>query len=268
MRESFFLCALRTFFCCVIAAPPSLFLMKDNCLAAVVDAAAASRRWKRCSWLPLLTRLAHNTRLNVPFIWKALISSQISCAVTRLALEGGLGTPSLWHHPPCLPATSQQESWRWQTAWMGTCTVEMKAWRMVPLHSTGLDEHVCMFAWRSVNGCDRCGLLCQGWGYTFPPQQRCLQRFVSTQTTDRVKTFYFSAHTCVNRRAHTQPPRSLAFMLTAGSETIWENGEVTIIFERVFSDAYRSKCCAFVAGMSATRGANRDDSCWQKCFKW
>lgn len=41
----------------------------------------------------------------------------------------------------------------------------------------------CMFARERVNVRDRCRLLCQGWGHTFPPQPRCLQRFVSSQQT-------------------------------------------------------------------------------------
>lgn len=33
----------------------------------------------------------------------------------------------------------------------------------------------------NANVCDRCQLLCQGWGLTLPSQPRCLQRFISTQ---------------------------------------------------------------------------------------
>lgn len=40
----------------------------------------------------------------------------------------------------------------------------------------------------------------------FPLSRGVCRVFVSSQTTVRVKTFYLSAHTCVNRRAHTQPP--------------------------------------------------------------
>lgn len=133
----------------------------------------------------------------------------------------GFNQPSLWNAASARPlcditrCTCQPHANRraggGRQLWMGTCLSvfarrRRKARRMVPLHNTHFDRHIGMFVGRSVNVADRCQLLCQGWGYTFPPQQSCLQRFASTPTTDRIKTFYFSAHTCGKRRAHTQPP--------------------------------------------------------------
>lgn len=175
--------------------------------------------------------------------------------------------PSPWHHPACPPATCPQESWRWQTAWMAAC-LSARA------HCRGKRGGWC----RCTPVCFHAGALMpvagvgscvRGEVTRFP-----LSRGVCRGSYRLKQQFGWKPFTCLRTPVSTgaltpSPQISLALKLTAGSETMWENGEVTITFPaRVFSDACRSKCCAFVAGMSATRGANRDDSCWQRCFKW
>ena len=53
-------------------------------------------------------------------------------------------------------------------------------------------------------------------------------------------------HTHTHTHTHPAPWISLAFTQTAGPEETWENGERhEHVFEHVFSDACKCKCCAF-----------------------
>lgn len=70
-----------------------------------------------------------------------------------------------------------------------------------------IQAHLCVFACASVNVCDRCRLLCQGWGHTLPPQPRCLQSFVSTPQV--MNTSYPSTHTPAPTGAHTPSPLNI-----------------------------------------------------------
>lgn len=50
------------------------------------------------------------------------------------------------------------------------------------------------------------------------------------------KPFLLCAHLCQQSCSHPAPWISLALMLTAGSKTMWENGEVTIVSKHVFRE--------------------------------
>lgn len=71
-------------------------------------------------------------------------------------------------HPPCdithcaCQPTANRRAGGGRRRWLGKCLSVFAGWRMVPAHNTHLDRRICMFAWRSVNVCDRCRLLCQG----------------------------------------------------------------------------------------------------------
>lgn len=130
--------------------------MKDNDFAAAVDAAAASHRWALLTSSACPARFKHTFEC---FIDLHRFNHAPRSVPSRVSLRNaGLSVTS-----PIEPA-SHRAAGGLEVAdsvdgdpLLRVCTVEMKVWRMVPLHHTHLDRRVCMFAWRSVNGCDRCG---------------------------------------------------------------------------------------------------------------
>lgn len=116
--------------------------------------------------------------------YETLISSLISSVVTHLTLKHSLSISSYLAVPTVLTSllpTGELEvaDSVWEDV-LRVCLFVCVFW-MLPLYIyTCMSLCVCT-ACVSVNVCDRCQLLCQGWGRTLPSQPRCLQRFVSTQ---------------------------------------------------------------------------------------
>lgn len=145
---------------------------------------------------------------------QTLISSLISSSVTHLTLKTGLRVPSYLTLPTVLASrlpTGELEvaDSVGEAAFVYTC-LEV-ALCLCTMHS--YMRCFCMFACARVNVCDRCGLLCQGWGRTLPIQPRCLQRFVSTQQVIGW-TPYTPSHThtpsprdVITLNANSRPPR-------------------------------------------------------------
>lgn len=150
MRESFF---PHTFFCCLIAAPttfrPLSRMLLQPC-AVENDAPDFLFPAVEC------------------FIYPKGFNQLASLLCRQASRSGRRPRRTLSVTSPTAPA-SRMPAGELEVAdsvdgdvLVCVCTAGMKAWRMVHLHNTRLDGRACMFAWRSVNGCDRCGLLCQG----------------------------------------------------------------------------------------------------------
>lgn len=158
---------------------------------------------------------------------ETLIRSLISSAVTRLTLKPSRlrAISSNTAHCARQPAAYGRAGGgrrRW-----GGCVCEC-LWKCVAERAVVryLYRRACFCVFACVGVRDRCRLLCQGWGRTLPPQPRCLQRLVSTQRA-MGWTPFIPPHTHPRKQAHTHPApwMSLAFTLTAGPKTTWENGE-------------------------------------------
>lgn len=168
---------------------------------------------------------------------ETLIRSLISSAVTRLTLKPSRlrALSSNTAHCARQPAAYGRAGGgrrRW-----GGCVCEC-LWKCVAERAVVryLYRRACFCVFACVGVRDRCRLLCQGWGRTLPPQPRCLQRLVSTQRA-MGWTPFTPPHTHPRQQAHTHPApwMSLAFTLTAGPKTTWENGEGhRRILERMF----------------------------------
>lgn len=132
----------------------------------------------------LITVVSHNGCPNVLFTVWDLICSLISSVVTHLTLKHSLSISFYLAVPTVLTSllpTGELEvaDSVWEDV-LHVCLFVCVFW-MLPLYiCTCMSLCVCT-ACVSVNVCDRCQLLCQGWGRTLPSQPRCLQRFVSTQ---------------------------------------------------------------------------------------
>lgn len=150
----------------------------------------------------------HNACPNVLFTWQDVISSLISSAVTHLTLKNGLCIASYLPLPTVLASRLPAGELEVADSVGGcVCLYLCKCVDRGVLDGAFaqyLLRHArfCVFAWKSVNVCDRCQLLCQGWGYTFSPQPRCLQRFVSTQ---QLGENLLPLHTHLYQQAHSHP---------------------------------------------------------------
>lgn len=168
---------------------------------------------------------------------ETLIRSLISSAVTRLTLKPSRlrALSSNTAHCARQPAAYGRAGGG-RRCW-GGCVCEC-LWKCVAERAVVryLYRRACFCVFACVGVRDRCRLLCQGWGRTLPPQPRCLQRLVSTQRA-MGWTPFTPPHTHPRKQAHTHPApwMSLAFTLTAGPKTTWENGEGHgRILERMF----------------------------------
>lgn len=147
-----------------------------------------------CTFLNLNLRYApipwvfHNASSDVLFTWLNHLPGFLCCYT--LPLKRDLCIPSYLTLPTVLASRLPTGELKVADIARGDvfvcicASVEMKAFLDGAFAQCSFRyARFSVFARESVNVRDRCRLLCQGWGRTFPPQPRCLQRFVSSQQT-------------------------------------------------------------------------------------